>query len=90
MDLKAIVDHKFKLLLFLYGDSNYSKKIVLEVVDFIIEFNTNVYFPSLNIVKILKIHNVPASVQSKIEKCFDEHCCVFNKVKTEHLRFNLL
>lgn len=92
MDLLNIVNTVLSFILFLYSEPTYPRKLVQEVIDFLIDFIRSTYLPSLknDIIEILKKENITADSLEDIKVCFTKHSNVFDSLSTEFKRFNLL
>lgn len=92
MDSTAIFNHILSLILYLYGSLDLSRKVVQDVISYIIDFNKTVYLASIkrDILDILKNDNISDYSLLRIEECFEQHGDVFHVVDSESKRFNIL
>lgn len=79
-------------ILSLYGNPNYPRNLVQDIIDEMEKFMKTTFLTSMqdDIFQILSKENMPDHVKRNIQRCFNEHGTIFGKVKTEQLRFKLL
>ena len=92
MDFIAILNHLMGFILYLYGSLDLSRKMVQNILTYIIDFNKTMYLPSIkqDVLAILREENVSDYCLSRIDQCFEQHIRIFDCVNTEANRFNIL
>ena len=92
MDFKVLFNCVLTFILSIYANSQYPRKLIQEILDFMYDFICNFFLPSLkaDIIADLKKNNDSNTTLKNVEKCFQKHSTIFDNIRTESKRFQIL